>query len=207
MQDCEPAMDDRTCRLPSSDRRQRLLDAARELLDARGIDAVTMETVAARADVSRALVYKHFANRGDLLSTVYRDEAARLDRTMADAVGAENDLEGALRALVTAVFGSLATHRSMFVALARAGARDDELRQDQRSRDQRTVRFFADLAVRQFALDEADARSAVAIVLSGIESVRLQALRRTSAAQRRQLEDRFVALAIGGLERLAASSD
>lgn len=197
-------MDDRPCRIPSHDRRTHLLDAARELLDSGGIDAVTMETVAARADVSRALVYKHFANRGDLLSTVYRDEATRLDRTMADAVGAATDLESALRALVRAVFGSLATHRSMFVALARAGAGDDELRRDQRSRDQRTVRFFAGLATRQFGIDDSDARSAVAIILSGIESVRVQALRRTSPAQRQVLEDRFVDLALGGLERLAA---
>ena len=197
-------MDDRTSRLPSPDRRQGLLDAARELLADGGVDAVTMETVAARSEVSRALVYKHFANRGDLLSTVYREEAADLDRTMAEAVGAATDLEGALRALVRAVFGSLATHRSMFVALARAGAGDAELRRDQRTRDQRTVRFFGDLAMRRFGLDEADARSAAAIVLSGIESVRLQALHRTSVAQRRDLEERFVALALGGFERLAA---
>ena len=47
-----------------------------------GPAAVTMGTVADRAEVTRALVYKHFDNRDDILATLYRREAAALDRQL-----------------------------------------------------------------------------------------------------------------------------
>lgn len=48
--------------------RQRALDAAVALADAEGIDAVSMRHVAARLGVAPMALYKHLANKEDLLS-------------------------------------------------------------------------------------------------------------------------------------------
>src|SRR5216683_181233 len=85
-------------RLVAADRRDRLLDAATELL-ASGDDAVSMESVAARAGVSRPLVYKHFANRSELLAAVYERESNLLHRELAAAVNAAGTLEDKFRVL------------------------------------------------------------------------------------------------------------
>lgn len=53
--------------LREADRRRQLLDAMLRLVRQNGIDAVTMSAVAREADVSRRLVYDHFAD----LSTLY----------------------------------------------------------------------------------------------------------------------------------------
>ena len=65
-------------RLQSSARRDALLEAAVALVRTKGVQVVSMETVAERAGVSRPLVYKHFANRDEILAAAYRREAARL---------------------------------------------------------------------------------------------------------------------------------
>jgi AcrR family transcriptional regulator len=46
-----------------------------QLILSGGVEAVSMETVADRAGVSRPLVYKHFASKNELLTGVYRREA------------------------------------------------------------------------------------------------------------------------------------
>ncbi len=87
-------------RLTRADRRDALLDAAVELVVTGDADAVSMEAVAERAGVSRPLVYKHFANRGELLAAVYRREATLLHRELAAEVGAATTVEGMFRTLI-----------------------------------------------------------------------------------------------------------
>ena len=65
-------------RLSRADRRDALLDAAVALVTSGDVSAVSMEAVAEHAGVSRPLVYKHFANRGELLAAVYKRESALL---------------------------------------------------------------------------------------------------------------------------------
>ncbi len=62
--------------------RDRLLDAARDLLKKGGVQAVTMGAVAKAADVSRQAVYLHFADRAQLLVelTEVIDKESDLDR-------------------------------------------------------------------------------------------------------------------------------
>ena len=87
-------------RLTRADRREALLDAAAALVAAGEVQAVSMETVADRAGVSRSLVYKYFLNRGDLLAAVYRREATLLHRELAAEVGAATTVEGMFRTLI-----------------------------------------------------------------------------------------------------------
>ncbi|HAS09590.1 MAG TPA: hypothetical protein DCS55_03590, partial [Acidimicrobiaceae bacterium] len=69
-------------RLSADERRQALLDVAKAVVNESGPDAVTMGAVAERADVTRALVYKHFENKDALLLELYRREASALDRSI-----------------------------------------------------------------------------------------------------------------------------
>jgi AcrR family transcriptional regulator len=129
-------------RLRAEDRRTALIDAAAGLVASGGVEAVSMDAVAARANVSRPLVYKHFANRHELLAAVYRRQATELDAAIAVAVGKAEGFEDKIRALVRSTLEAVATHGPIFTPLARAGVRDAAFRKEQRARDRRTVRFF-----------------------------------------------------------------
>ena len=63
-------------RLPPEQRREQLLDAALSLIPT-GFDAVTMESVAKQAEVTKPVLYDLFANRGELISALLEREASR----------------------------------------------------------------------------------------------------------------------------------
>jgi AcrR family transcriptional regulator len=189
-------------RLDAKARREALLDVAQGLVAADGPSSVTMGSVAEGAEVTRALVYKHFANKDAILAALYRREASALDRAIAREVAAAPDgFEPKLRAFAHAVVEAVGTHARVFAPLRPFG-HDATFRREQRTWDRRTVRFFTTLAVDELGLDEAVARPALAIVLSGINSVLAQAAGST-AEQRAFLEDLYVSLALAGLRDLA----
>ncbi|WP_374577697.1 TetR/AcrR family transcriptional regulator [Phenylobacterium sp.] len=61
--------------------RQRVLDAARELFEAKGFEAATVRDIARMAGVSVGSVFTTFASKGDILSQVMAD---RLDALYAE---------------------------------------------------------------------------------------------------------------------------
>jgi AcrR family transcriptional regulator len=187
-------------------RRTALLDAATGLLAQEGIEAVSMDTVATRADVSRPLVYKHFANRDELLAEVYRREAAKLDAAIVAAVEQAHGFDAKIRAMIRALLDAETTHAPIFTPLLRAGLRDARFRKEQRDRDRRTVRFFARLAMDEFDLGKAEATAAVAVLLTGMESVQAQWRSHPAAERHAFLEDLYVGLVRGGLASLARRS-
>src|SRR5262245_41177750 len=101
-------------RLRGEDRREALVVAATRLLASQGIDAVTMESVAAQARVSRPLVYKHFANRDELLAEVHRQQAALLDKAIVGAVEEAVGFDAKLRAMIRALLVAVTTHGPIF---------------------------------------------------------------------------------------------
>lgn len=189
-------------RLRHADRRDALLDAAADLLASGDVEAVSMEAVAERAGVSRPLVYKHFANRRELLTAVYRRESSILHVELSTAVQAAAGLEDMFRALIRGSLQAQATRGATFAALRAAGGRDRAMRHEQRKRDRITVGYFARQAVLELALDESDARRAVAILLGAIDSVLARWRIRPTREHATALEDMYVALAMGGLVSL-----
>lgn len=188
-------------RLSAEARRESLLDVTRALVMEDGPDAVTMGTVARRSGVTRALVYKHFDNRDDILLALYRREAASLDRMIREVVvGAGDGLEAQLRALVEALIDTADRYGSFF-RLLRGVSGTPSARADRRSWDRRTVRYFASLVQDETELDERTAVTATALLLTSLPTVRGQAL---SDPERRQFYvDTYVDVVLGALDRLA----
>jgi len=60
-------------RLPKAERRQQLLDVARSIVRDEGTDALTLVSLAERADVTRPIAYEHFKTRPGLLIALARN--------------------------------------------------------------------------------------------------------------------------------------
>jgi AcrR family transcriptional regulator len=169
-------------------------------------DAVTMEAVAAHAGVSRPLVYKHFANRAELLNSLYARESHALHKHLAAAVAHATTLEDMFRALVRGSLEAQASRGATFATLRAAGSRTAERRKEQRRRDAGTLRYFTRAAVQRFGLDEDAARAGLAVILGAIDSVLVAWRARPTREQATLLEDTYVALAMGGLAALAGNT-
>jgi AcrR family transcriptional regulator len=86
--------------------RRALLDAAADLLDRGGPDAVTLREVGARAGVSRGAPYGHFADKDSLLTAVAAEAWERIGDRVADlradpALSPAARLRAALTGLMT----------------------------------------------------------------------------------------------------------
>ena len=155
-------------RLAHADRREALLDAALDLVAAGDVDAISIESVADRAGVSRALLYKHFANRTDILIALYLREGARLHEELSAKVLAADTLEGMYRALFRGSVRAAEERGRIFEGLRAAAGMNSQLREVQRSRDRQTVAFYTDHAVREFHLPQEEAEAATAMLLGAI---------------------------------------
>jgi AcrR family transcriptional regulator len=187
-------------------RREGLLDAAAGLVAAGDVEAVSMEAVAERAGVSRPLVYKHFANRTELLEALYARESDALHRAIGGEVAKAKTLDDMFRALVRGSLSAQAERGATFAALRAAAGRTDARQREQRNRDRGTLTFFVRQVVHQFDLGETQARAAVSIMLGAIDSVlgvfRVRPTREHAAL----LEETYVTLVVGGLTALKGAN-
>ncbi|WP_197024173.1 TetR/AcrR family transcriptional regulator [Nocardiopsis sp. CNT312] len=70
-------------RMTGKERRQQLVEIGRELFAERGFDATSVEEIAARAGVSKPVVYEHFGGKEGIYAVVVDREM----RTLLDMVG------------------------------------------------------------------------------------------------------------------------
>jgi AcrR family transcriptional regulator len=192
-------------RLAAADRRDALIDAATALIASGDVEAVSIESVAEAAGVSRPLVYKHFANRAEILTAVYDRESTLLTREIATSVAAAETLESKLRAYVAGCLRAEAERGATFAALRSAGVRNESLRDRQHERDRQTVRYFGSLASEEYGLEPRKAREAMSVLLGAITAVLAQWRVRPTKDHASVLEEIYVRMAVGGLEGMGAT--
>jgi AcrR family transcriptional regulator len=182
-------------RMTRTARRDQLLDVAAALVVEQGTSAVTIERVAARAGVSRALAYQHFENAEEVLVALYRREVAALGEAILAAVEGRSEPEEKLRAAIGTFLDIVGARHGLFTVLAAAGSNvparaDDGTRAGQR--------FTAALFEDTFGLPPRRARVAASLTFGalngGVEAWAAGELRR------REVEDAAldVALALVG---------
>lgn len=84
-------------------RRERLLQAAQELIGSEGYAGVSVAAVARRAGVGTGSVYTHFPSKGELLSEVFRRAAGREVEAAREAAASAGDAAQRLAAAVEAL--------------------------------------------------------------------------------------------------------
>lgn len=91
-------------RMTGKQRREQLLDIGRRLFAERGFDGTSIEEVAARAGVSKPVVYEHFGGKEGLYAVVVDREMQNLLHTVVDGLGNAEErakIEQAALALLT----------------------------------------------------------------------------------------------------------
>jgi AcrR family transcriptional regulator len=102
------AEDDRRARvrMTGKERREQLLDVGRQLFAERGYDGTAVEEIAARAGVSKPVVYEHFGGKEGLYAVVVDREVQRLMDAFTGALSGDDPkvlLEQACLVLLTYV--------------------------------------------------------------------------------------------------------
>jgi AcrR family transcriptional regulator len=96
--------------MTSPDTRTRILDATIAVLSRAGLSRLTLEDVAAEADVSRQTLYRYFGSRDALISaTVLREEEDFIERMIA-ASRPHADFRPALEAAIAAALRAARDH-------------------------------------------------------------------------------------------------
>jgi AcrR family transcriptional regulator len=89
-------------RMSGRERREQLVDVGRKLFAEKGFEAVTIEEIAAKASVSKPVVYEHFGSKDGLYAVIVDREMNILLAMVSDSLTADNPralLEQAARAL------------------------------------------------------------------------------------------------------------
>jgi AcrR family transcriptional regulator len=79
--------------MTGKERREQLLDIGRRLFAERGLDGTSIEEIAARADVSKPVVYEHFGGKEGLYAVVVDREVERFIAMATRLLSGENTME------------------------------------------------------------------------------------------------------------------
>ena len=159
---------------PSTGARERILEAALEVMKAEGYAGTTLAKVATRAGESKGLVAYHYGSKQGLVTTVARRIAEEITEAVLARLGEGTDVEG---------------------VVANAAAGVEEIL----DRDERTARVYFDLAA--ISVVEPEIRSVIAEINEGWRQVLIE---RLSAAGVTPAEARVTTVTvIAGLQGLA----
>jgi AcrR family transcriptional regulator len=189
-------------RLARADRREELLDTALELVASGDVESVSVESVADRAGVSRSLVYKHFANRTEILTALFERETARLHDKLAADVTAARSMEEKYRALCHGSLEAAKERGQIFDGLRSAAGMNKQLRKVQRDRDRETSSVYVRLAEREIGATRDVAEPVTALLLGAITPMLNLWHARPTEAYAAELEDAYMCVVSGALEEM-----
>jgi AcrR family transcriptional regulator len=97
--------------MSAADRREQILAVALDVFAAAGYHETTLDEVAARAGISKALIYEHFESKRELHGALLERYVHELLERVVGAIAEHRDHEARLRAGVDAFLGFVAERR------------------------------------------------------------------------------------------------
>jgi AcrR family transcriptional regulator len=98
-------------RLPRAEREKRMLDAAQQVFGQSTFAAASMEEIADRSGITKALLYQYFGSKEGLYEATIERGRAELFTALEAAVAAETDADARLGAFVTGYFDYIESNR------------------------------------------------------------------------------------------------
>jgi AcrR family transcriptional regulator len=191
-------------RMRGPERRAQLLDVARKVFGTSGFHAVSMETVAREAGVTKPILYDHFPSKKELYLALIDADLAMLHDEVRKALLAPTGNRQRIRASFQAYFDFVDQHAEGFRLLMQetVGA-EKEFRQRVADVRDRILAEVADLIVRESrGLLDREHAEIVALALIGMVETVAQREPGGTPAKRREAVDVLVSLAWRGITEL-----
>ena len=185
-------------RLSPEDRRNQILDCARQVILEHGLSTLTMERLAAQAGVSLPLIYKYFDTRLQLLQTLLIREYKAFRKSFVAAKTTPGSYRDALRGYVDVNFRQFSDGDILGILLGQADVRKVV---DDRARS-RSAPFFIKELANEFAIPPRLAEKIV-VMASGASIAAAEHYNRVGGDRDAQI-DQTVTFILGGIEVLRA---
>ncbi len=188
-------------RLTAAQRKQQFLDVAAQIVVEQGADTVTMEAVAARAGVSKALSYRYFSNAGSLLLELFEREVVELDRQIRVAVELADTFEDKIRATFQGWGNEMNDKGRLLGRLWQVSVSAGPLLEARRRGTARSTSSGAASSRRSTDCRRRSRETAAAILVQGTAG--LLASLFSGRGEQEDLIDIYVYMTLGALDRLA----
>ena len=187
-------------RLSGEERKASFLEASADLIRKKGLAGLTMEGLAAHCGVNKALPYRHFANRDDLLVALYEHENRDFDERIATATEDAEGFSEKLRILVHTWYSDIRNGTGT-PELMQARTQSGELEARRAVRMQIAVDYIADLIQETYDIKRDEAKLAASVLLAGSQG--LAGFWRISGLDHAALTESFISMSIGAVEAIA----
>ncbi|WP_334145021.1 TetR/AcrR family transcriptional regulator [Rhabdothermincola sp.] len=157
----------RRTRLSRDERRELFLDIAARIVVEHGVEALTMEGLAAEAGVSKALGYRYFTNRDDLLAALFERETRRYDQRINERTSGLSSFEDRIRAMLETYLDTVTERGNVLTILMQARLGGGAFEQRRRERNRYVEDYFAALIHEEFGVPAATALVASSVFLTG----------------------------------------
>jgi AcrR family transcriptional regulator len=189
-------------RLSPDARRAQLLDTAKDMVIADGLQAFTMEGLAREAGVSAPLVYNYFDGRPQLLQALLAREYERFVAETTEALREAESFEDIVRISVTSNFDHHAPG-NILPLLQSQPEIASAIRAEQQRIGRRNAKFLVQAAAEQYHLTTAQAQLAVS--MSSGASIAAAELAANSKLDREDTIEQAVRYILSGIERIGGS--
>lgn len=108
-----------TKRLPRAVREQQMLDAAVDVFSSRGFHETSMDAIAARAEISKPMLYLYYGSKDELFAACIQREGVRFAEAFAPAADPSLTPREQLRKAIEVFLGFVAENRNSWMVLYR----------------------------------------------------------------------------------------
>ena len=139
-------------RLSAQERRGQIMDSATTLILQRGLLHCTLEEVAITAGISKALIYRHFSSRDELLVALLEREYSVLRGRGLGAFPSDTPFEHVVRVATLKAFEYLYERGAILRELASDRSTQQLMQPRDREERMASTRFFVEKSMRTYAL-------------------------------------------------------
>ena len=185
---------------PSTGARERILDAAIEVLKADGYAGLTIAKVAARAGESKPLVVYHYGSKQGLVQAAGRSIAELITDEVLDAIDSATTVEAVVRGVDAGVERILDDDERvarLYFDLAAVSVVEPEVRRTiAEVNDQWREVLVRLLTEASDGLTTARARILTVMVISGMQGMTLERIERGATPERKRARELFIRSAV-----------
>ena len=198
----------RGARLPRSERRRQLLDAAQEVFVARGYHATAMDDIAERAGVSKPVLYQHFPGKLELYLALLDTHGSALVDTVRTAMSSTTDNKARVHRAMQAYFDFVDASGEAFRLVFESDLRNDPVVAE---RVDRVARDCGQAIAETIMVDTGVGRDRAELLAIGLTGAAEMAARRWLASKRAvpkaEAVDLLMTLAWRGISRFPLQDD